>query len=64
MLAIKNKSRKTISTAKKIIKAFDRFGKHRISSLTLDNGSIHKSRKVQAFVKKRCTYDLDPPVPV
>lgn len=39
MLAIKNKSRKAISTAKKIIKAFDRLGKHRISSLTLDNGS-------------------------
>lgn len=39
MLAIKNKSHKSISTAKKIIKAFDRLGKHRISSLTLDNGS-------------------------
>lgn len=39
MLAIKNKSRKAISTAKKIIKAFDKLGKHRILSLTLDNGS-------------------------
>jgi IS30 family transposase len=38
MLAIKNKNRKAASTAKRIIKAFDKLGKHRISSLTLDNG--------------------------
>lgn len=38
MLAIKNKNRKAASTAKKIIDAFKSLGKHRISSLTLDNG--------------------------
>lgn len=39
MLAIKNENPKAVSTAKKIIKGFDRLGKHRIYSLTLDNGS-------------------------
>ncbi|MEN9917131.1 MAG: hypothetical protein RLY40_1063 [Pseudomonadota bacterium] len=38
MLAIKNKNRKSEGTAKKIIEAFNKLGKHRISSLTLDNG--------------------------
>ncbi len=38
MLAIKNKNKKSGSTAKKIIKAFNKLGKQRISSLTLDNG--------------------------
>ncbi len=38
MLAIKNKDRKAVGTAKKIVEAFNELGKHRISSLTLDNG--------------------------
>ncbi len=39
MLAIKNKNRKSEGTAKKIIEAFTKLGKRRISSLILDNGS-------------------------
>lgn len=38
MLAIKNKNRQADSTAKKIVKAFNRLGKHRITSVTFDNG--------------------------
>ncbi len=38
VLAIKNKNRQADSTAKKIVEAFNRLGKHRITSITFDNG--------------------------